>query len=344
MLFIMVSLFTLSNLPFLGIIFFALLGVILTIYIHYKKSTNQPMVCPLNGKCEQVIHSEFSKFLGIPVELMGMVYYAITALAYILFMLLPAQDMALLMVAFFGISTSAFLFSVYLIFIQFFSLRMHCTWCLGSAGISMLIFFLALYASGDSAVLLMAQYADVFRSLYAIGIALGLGSATLAILFLGKFLRDLKISSWEADGLHTISQITWLALATLVICGFILYVSPNGTYSDKSFSLVQVIVLVILSGAGALLDLVITPRLVRISKEENMAVHTEELRRLRRFAFASGATVLISWYTSFLLTTSTPSGKDITVLTAYGITLFIGLLVSQFIANKIGTTPDSPPL
>src|SRR3989344_2947915 len=216
--------------PHFANILAAFSGVVLTIYIHYKKRTHQAMVCPLNGHCETVINSEFSKFFGIPVELLGMFYYATVAMAYGFFVLAPSFTTPLLTVGTFFASTLAFLFSVYLIFIQVFYIKQLCTWCLGSAGLSTAIFAFSMYIFGGEGLLLIAPYLQAITSLYMLALALGVGSATFSIIFLVKFLRDLHVSSFEAELMRAISQITWLSLAILSMTGTIAFVLPgNGT-------------------------------------------------------------------------------------------------------------------
>lgn len=331
----MIDVLTFPSPIFSLVIFLSLLGVLLTIYIHYKKSTKQPMVCPLNGHCEEVVTSSFSKFLGMPVELLGMVYYGATAVAYAVFMIIPASATVALTVAFFMICSGAFLFSLYLIFVQIFYLKQHCTWCFGSAGISTIIFLLTTYNAGDTAILILAQYPDILHSLYAIGLALGLGSATLGVLFLGKFLRDLTISTWEADSLHTISQITWLALATIVLSGFMLYVSPQGSYNQPHFSLLQTIILVILAGASSLLDLLITPRLVAIGSGKIINHTPTETRLLRKMGLGLASIIVITWFTTFILATITIGLGAKIIFITYIIALVIGILFSQFFERRL---------
>jgi len=125
----------------------ALAGFILAYYIRSTKKAPETLVCPLDGSCEEVITSKFSKILGVPVEVGGMLYYAIAFVAYALFAftpdLLPSSSSSVM----FAVACGAFLFSVYLTCVQAFMLKHWCTWCLCSAGISTLIFILAFYVA-----------------------------------------------------------------------------------------------------------------------------------------------------------------------------------------------------
>ena len=54
----------------------ALIGLILSSYIFWKKKKSEKLVCFIGQDCDTVIHSRYSKLLfGIPNEILGMVYY-----------------------------------------------------------------------------------------------------------------------------------------------------------------------------------------------------------------------------------------------------------------------------
>jgi|SRR3989344_9470378 len=118
------------------IVILAIAGFALALYIHFHKRTARPLVCPIGHHCDPVIHSDYSKIFGFPVEMLGMLYYALIAVGY---WLAPAH-MALQI-----ISGAAFGFSLYLIGIQLFVLRMWCTWCLISAALCTGIFIVTFF-------------------------------------------------------------------------------------------------------------------------------------------------------------------------------------------------------
>ncbi len=130
------------------IIFVSLAGLLLALYIHYKKQTRQVLVCPIGSDCDAVIHSEYSRFLGIPIEILGIFYYGGLSLSYGIFLMQPDLVSPLILFLVLGLSTLAFLFSLYLTFIQAFVLRQWCVWCLTSASFCLLIFLFALLGAG----------------------------------------------------------------------------------------------------------------------------------------------------------------------------------------------------
>jgi uncharacterized membrane protein len=113
-------------------------------HIRNHKTKNTLLVCPVGFDCHTVIHSNYSRFLGAPVELVGMIYYALISLTYFFSLFLPGIFSDNLVNSLGAVSFVAFLFSVYLIAVQIFILRKGCSWCIVSALISALIFFLTM--------------------------------------------------------------------------------------------------------------------------------------------------------------------------------------------------------
>ncbi len=129
------------------IILAALGGFSLAFYIWHKKQVREKMVCPLNSDCDAVIYSKYAKFFGVPIELIGLLYYSIVAISYAVFLVFPSLSSPLFVFGILVITTTAFIFSLYLTFIQAFNLRQWCTWCLMSAGLCIVIFVSAIIVS-----------------------------------------------------------------------------------------------------------------------------------------------------------------------------------------------------
>ena len=128
------------------LIFLAFIGFAIAFYIrHHKKNIKEALVCPLKANCDTVIHSDYSKFLGIPVELLGLIYYGLVAISYGLFVVLPETATSLTIFMIHLASVLPFLFSIYLTLVQAFALKNWCTWCLISATISASIFIISFY-------------------------------------------------------------------------------------------------------------------------------------------------------------------------------------------------------
>ncbi|MEK7615266.1 MAG: vitamin K epoxide reductase family protein [Patescibacteria group bacterium] len=123
-------------------IILGLIGFCIAAYIAHKKhKKTEHFVCPMRGNCTAVVHSDYSKFFGIPVEILGMIYYGLVVLGYLGHTITYES---LLLIPLGLLSMFAVLFSVYLTWVQVFVLRKLCTWCLISAFITCVIFVLFL--------------------------------------------------------------------------------------------------------------------------------------------------------------------------------------------------------
>jgi uncharacterized membrane protein len=116
-------------------------GFYLAYYIsHHKKRAT--LVCPLNGSCDTVVTSSYSKLFGIPVEILGMAYYGLIAISYGTLFFVPNEAPSILPPLAMALTAIAFCFSIYLTAVQALVLKHWCTWCLFSAGICTAIFVL----------------------------------------------------------------------------------------------------------------------------------------------------------------------------------------------------------
>ena len=126
------------------IVFVAFGGFLIAFYIQHKKRNNEVLVCPLESNCEAVIHSRYSRFLGLPLEFLGMGYYILVAVSHALFLIFPAFHQEQSVKAIMVVSVIATLFSLYLTYIQVAKLKEWCTWCLVSALFCAIIFLASL--------------------------------------------------------------------------------------------------------------------------------------------------------------------------------------------------------
>lgn len=121
----------------------SLIGIFVAAYLYlYKIGKIGTIVCGTGG-CETVQLSEWSRFMGIDVALIGVAGY-VMMLAVALIGLQPANaerrwpaDALLLL------SGGALLFTAYLTYLELFVIHAICRWCVGSAVIVVLIFAVA---------------------------------------------------------------------------------------------------------------------------------------------------------------------------------------------------------
>jgi uncharacterized membrane protein len=122
-----------------------LCGFMIAKHIRNHKTKNTPLICPIGFDCHTVVHSDYSRFFNIPVEVLGMTYYAFLSFFYLILIFIP-EVMPIALYGFLLLASFvAFLFSIYLIIIQIFVLKKGCSWCILSSVISALIFILTVF-------------------------------------------------------------------------------------------------------------------------------------------------------------------------------------------------------
>ena len=108
-----------------------LVGLIVAGYLSYLKLADAPAVCLQSGpfNCDVVLNSQYSELAGIPIAYLGFAVYVIIGLILALEERHPALRQYSGLVTF-GIGLFAWLFSMWLVYVQFGLLRAACPWCL----------------------------------------------------------------------------------------------------------------------------------------------------------------------------------------------------------------------
>lgn len=210
---------------YLGVVVSAVVGCLISVHIYREKKKDVPMVCPLNFHCDTVVYSKYSKFFGIPVEVIGICYYAVVAISYTLFLFWPSVVNPVFTLVVLFATISAFLFSIYLTFVQVFRIKELCSWCLTSASICTVIFLLVAWSGRavSTFVSLVAAYEYIIMLTNWVSMAIGFGGWILYGVLTLWFLRDLRISQEEGNVLHILRQIIIFAFGVIIITGVTLY-------------------------------------------------------------------------------------------------------------------------
>ena len=123
-----------------------LIGLLVASYLSYLKIEDASAVCIESGpfNCNVVLNSQYSELSGLPIAYLGFaVYLAIGAI------LLLENRVAFLRawgaLVTFGIGLFAWLFSMWLVYVQFALLQALCPWCLSHETIFTLLFALICY-------------------------------------------------------------------------------------------------------------------------------------------------------------------------------------------------------
>lgn len=314
-------------------IVFGLSGLILALYIFItKKNKTKPLVCPIGGHCAMVVHSKYSKLFGLPVELLGAIYYFLITSFYTINFFVPGlfPDSVLFLGVF--LSVLAFFFSVYLVFVQAFALKNWCTWCLFSAGFTTFIAIVSVFGASFHLPTLLAEYKGLIVILHALSAAIGVGATTVTDVLFFKFLKDFKISDSEKNIMDTMSHIIWVALGLLIITGIGLYVPRGSELLGSSKFLVKMVAVGVITLNGLVLNFVVSPRLTSLVFGKAKDVNdTSSEHVYRKISFASGAISISSWYTVFIL----GSLRSIPVSFSVGLWLYVAILCVAIVGSQI---------
>lgn len=105
--------------------------------------------CSITGGCEKVLTSSYAVVLGIPVSLVGSVYYLLIVIGSLIFLeskhvaKLEKHNSEILRISLF-LTIPGFLASLWFTGAQIFIIHSYCAYCLGSAIITTVLFVLTL--------------------------------------------------------------------------------------------------------------------------------------------------------------------------------------------------------
>jgi protein-disulfide isomerase/rhodanese-related sulfurtransferase len=121
----------------------SLLGLFDSLYLLWTyTSPSRPMVCIGTG-CDAVRASAYSTLWGVSLPVFGVAGYALLAMVIIAESLTSARLARLARYAVLGMTGVAFLFSVYLEYLQGYVIHAYCTWCVTSGVVMTALFGLA---------------------------------------------------------------------------------------------------------------------------------------------------------------------------------------------------------
>jgi uncharacterized membrane protein len=106
-------------------------GLFVSGYLSYVKLTNVEMACAANSvfNCDVVQNSTYSRMFDIPIAWLGLATYIVIGALLLVQNRIPfLREYGILLL--FGIVLFAWVYSMDLVYIQFFVLKALCMWCL----------------------------------------------------------------------------------------------------------------------------------------------------------------------------------------------------------------------
>jgi uncharacterized membrane protein len=123
----------------IAMICLTLVGLGVASYLTYIHYSGGPILCLRGGGCETVQHSAYSKLVGVPVALIGLLGY----IGIMGSLLAPERETTRLATMTFVVV--GFGFSLYLTSRELFSIHAICPWCVSSAVIMTLLTILSVW-------------------------------------------------------------------------------------------------------------------------------------------------------------------------------------------------------
>jgi len=121
----------------------AVVGAAVAAYLAYVEVSNVAAVCGPVGDCNAVQQSPYAEIAGIPIGVLGMAGYAAILLAWFVGRFGGPAASRRATLALFAMAFAGVVFSFYLTLLEPFVIGATCMWCLSSAVIVTLIFWLA---------------------------------------------------------------------------------------------------------------------------------------------------------------------------------------------------------
>jgi len=122
-------------------IILAIMGMLNSGYLvwAHRQDNKKALVCPLDHDCSVVTESKWSHIFYFRNDTLGFLFFIATFVAIITMLLLPLQ-VPLLSLLILIAASGAFLFTLFLLYLQAFVIKDYCFYCLISATITILLF------------------------------------------------------------------------------------------------------------------------------------------------------------------------------------------------------------
>jgi uncharacterized membrane protein len=130
----------------------ALIGFVDAAYLTIEHYQGVIPPCSITKGCDKVLTSTYASLFGIPTSLLGSIYYFVILAG--VFAYIESKNFSILKWTL-SITGVGFLFSLWFVYLQVFSIGSYCAYCLGSAATSTVLFILAIivfkkYSNGQS--------------------------------------------------------------------------------------------------------------------------------------------------------------------------------------------------
>jgi uncharacterized membrane protein len=117
----------------------AVLGLGVAVYLAYVEITHVEAICGPIGECNIVQSSPYAQIFGMPIAVLGVLFYLLVGFLWAGQKYLPGCWAGLVEVGLLGLTVAGLLFSIYLTWLELFVIQAICAWCVSSAVITTLL-------------------------------------------------------------------------------------------------------------------------------------------------------------------------------------------------------------
>ena len=120
-------------------------------YLTYSHYADQATVCAGIGSCEFVQTSEYSEIIGVPVALMGLLFFVGLGTLSLLRVVLWQRSIEWARPLAFSMALGGTAFVSYLTYVELFVIDAICVWCVATAGITVASLLAVLWGIASAA-------------------------------------------------------------------------------------------------------------------------------------------------------------------------------------------------
>lgn len=133
---------TISNFMVIFFAIVSLIGIADAVYIAINYYNGVVPPCSLLNGCKTILTSEYSEIFGVPIALIGALFYLTVFLSALTYLKTKNNK---IIISILILTASAFLISLFLIYLQLFEIKAICEYCLISAAASTILFITSIF-------------------------------------------------------------------------------------------------------------------------------------------------------------------------------------------------------
>ena len=165
-----------------------------------------------------------------------------------------------------------------------------------------------------------ADNEQIFLILHVLCVIIGMGSALVADLLFNFYSKNRILNSTERKTLNLLFHVIWISLLGIILSGGALFFSNPEYFAHSQKFISKMLLVVVLLINELFLHIFVSPHFA-----DRGLLKFKDKRRIRQYAFASGAISVLSWLTIMVL--GMLSGIPFTALHFFMLYVFVAVCV-----------------